>query len=372
MRCFGARAKGVPGNGGTRRSCGCCNPGGLGHRRCASRPSSRAQRPSLARLCLSAFLLLSRAGNAQATNQPTEKHSQARAAFESGVAAFEAQNFEAARAAFERALSLKPSSSSIRRNLGIAEVYAGHYARGAQRLTRFLRAERDLDETARARIAQTLAISTQHLERVSLLSSEPEVVVYVDGQLVGKTPIAGAWYVAPGPFVVSAEKQGFRPLSEQHNAQPGATRTLMLEMVPRSVSERAARPEQSPAQFAPQRRSNAWAYGLFAASGVGLSAGSWALLRGNSLQRDANSAYARACSGAVDGDESECSQVAALDRRAANRRTAAAVGFAVSGAALVGGVLLYSSETGTQGGSPSEQSLRLRLSPTGLALKATF
>lgn len=332
-----------------------------------------ALRGLVALSCLTAVWFRSAAASAQPTEAGApvaESETAARAAFESGVAAFEAQRYEAARAAFRRALSLKPSSSSIRRNLGIAEVYAGRYARGAQRLTRFLRAEQDLDSTAQARIAQTLALATQHLERVSLVCREPGVAVYVDGELVGQTPIAGAWYVAPGPYVVSAEKLGFLPLTERHTAGAGQARTLVLEMASRGVP-RAAEEAATPSPlFAQEQRSNTPAYLLFAASGAGLAAGTLSLLRGSALQRDANAEFTRSCAGST--DLGACSEASALDRRAAQMRTAALVGFAASGAALLGGVLLYSSETAANGGLRGGQRLEWWASANELGLALVY
>src|SRR5262245_48409206 len=58
----------------------------------------------------------------------------ATATFKEGIAAFDRRDFEAARVAFLQTFALKPSASVVRRNLGLAEIYSGHYLDGARRL----------------------------------------------------------------------------------------------------------------------------------------------------------------------------------------------------------------------------------------------
>ena len=73
-------------------------------------------------------------GSAAAQEPAQLLDARASATFKEGIAAFDRRDFEAARLAFLQTYALKPEAAVVRRNLGLAEIYSGHYLDGARRL----------------------------------------------------------------------------------------------------------------------------------------------------------------------------------------------------------------------------------------------
>ena len=172
------------------------------------------------------------------------------ATFKEGIAAFDRRDFEAARVAFLQTFALKPAAPVVRRNLGLAEIYSGHYLDGARRLARVFHTTDDGSSEDRARMLESLKKAEAHLERVSLEVNQEGAEIWVDGVALGTSPLPFVWYVAPGAYDVRVQKSGYVSYAASRVASPGAAHHLRIVLKP--VVEAPA-PHRDPAPIAEAR-----------------------------------------------------------------------------------------------------------------------
>jgi len=156
----------------------------------------------------------------------------AEATFKEGIAAFDRRDFEAARVAFLQTFALKPGAPVVRRNLGLAEIYSGHYLEGARRLARVLHTTDEGRAEDRARMLDSLKKAEAHLERVSIEVRQEGAEILIDGVDLGSSPLPFLWYVAPGGYDVRVQKAGFVDHFETRVAQAGVRQHLVVALVP--------------------------------------------------------------------------------------------------------------------------------------------
>jgi hypothetical protein len=166
----------------------------------------------------------------------------AAATFKEGLAAFDRRDFEAARVAFLQTFALKPSVPVVRRNLGLAEIYSGHYLDGARRLARVLHTTDEGSAEDRARMLDSLKKAEAHLERVSMEVRQEGAEITIDGVDLGASPLPFLWYVAPGEYQVRVTKAGFVAHQELRVAHAGVAQHLVVALapVPREPPQRPA------------------------------------------------------------------------------------------------------------------------------------
>jgi len=148
--------------------------------------------------------------------------------FKEGIAAFDRRDFEAARVAFLQTFALKPAAPVVRRNLGLAEIYSGHYLDGARRLARVFHTTDDGSSEDRARMLESLKKAEAHLERVSIEVEQEGAEIWVDGVDLGTSPLPFVWYVAPGSYDVRVQKSGYVSYVASRVASPGANHHLRI------------------------------------------------------------------------------------------------------------------------------------------------
>jgi hypothetical protein len=156
----------------------------------------------------------------------------ASATFKEGLAAFDRRDFEAARVAFLQTFALKPSVPVVRRNLGLAEIYSGHYLDGARRLARVLHTTDEGSAEDRARMLDSLKKAEAHLERVSIEVRQEGAEITIDGVDLGPSPLPFLWYVAPGEYQVRVTKAGFVAHEESRVAHAGEAKHLVVVLAP--------------------------------------------------------------------------------------------------------------------------------------------
>ena len=156
----------------------------------------------------------------------------ASATFREGLAAFDRRDFEAARVAFLQTFALKPSVPVVRRNLGLAEIYSGHYLDGARRLARVLHTTDEGTAEDRARMLDSLKKAEAHLERVSIEVRQEGAEITIDGVDLGASPLPFLWYVAPGEYQVRVTKPGFVAHQELRVAHAGVAQHLVVALAP--------------------------------------------------------------------------------------------------------------------------------------------
>jgi hypothetical protein len=155
--------------------------------------------------------------------------------FKEGIAAFDRRDFEAARVAFLQTFALKPSAPVVRRNLGLAEIYSGHYLEGARRLGRVIHTTDEGTSTDRARMVESLKKAEAHLERVTVEVNMEGAEIQIGDVDLGVSPMPFAWYLEPGPYEVRVSKPGFVTYSESRMARAGNAQHMRIHLKPVAV-----------------------------------------------------------------------------------------------------------------------------------------
>lgn len=170
------------------------------------------------------------AGLAPAQQQPTGDVARQRAAetFRQGVEAFDRRDFEAARVAFLQTLALRPNEPAVQRNLGLSEIYSGHYLDGARRLARVLQTTRQGSSEERSRMQDSLKKAETHLQRLTIEVDVDGADIVIEGTELGHSPLPFAWYLAPGPYDVSVSKPGYKSWSHAGVGQSGRADHLRI------------------------------------------------------------------------------------------------------------------------------------------------
>jgi Flp pilus assembly protein TadD len=182
----------------------------------------------------------------------------ATATFKEGLAAFDRRDFEAARVAFLQTFALKPGAPVVRRNLGLAEIYSGHYLDGARRLARVLHTTDEGSPEDRARMLESLKKAEAQLERVSVEVRQEGAEILIGGVDLGASPLRFLWYVAPGGYDVRVQKAGFIPHTESRVALAGATQHLVIALAPVPEAPPPAAPRPPPVDAPAPAGPNGW------------------------------------------------------------------------------------------------------------------
>ncbi|HVZ37277.1 MAG TPA: PEGA domain-containing protein [Polyangiaceae bacterium] len=185
--------------------------------------------------------------------------------FKEGIAAFDRRDFEAARVAFLQTFALKPSAPVVRRNLGLAEIYSGHYLDGARRLARVLHTTGEGSPEDRARMVDSLKKAEAYLERLTVEVNEEGAEVFVDGTDLGPSPLPFVWYVSPGSYEVRVQKAGFEDFREPRQARAGGTQHLRVVLKPAAAAAPPPRSEAVPPGLTIEKHPNGW---ILASGGV--------------------------------------------------------------------------------------------------------
>jgi tetratricopeptide (TPR) repeat protein len=181
--------------------------------------------------------------------------------------AFEARDYNAARAGFLEAHAVYPNARTLRA-LGKTEYELGHYAEALAYLEDALRSdERPLTSEQRA---ETEALSDELrrlVARVTVKLSPHSAELSLDGSAAKLRP-DGALFMAAGPHTLEANAPGYLALQQPFSVNGGDDLQLALALVPSAPSAPAA--EATPAWH--QRR---WVWiGVGAALAAGVIAGS--------------------------------------------------------------------------------------------------
>jgi hypothetical protein len=296
------------------------------------------------------------------------ENEKARQTFKEGIAAFDRRDFEAARVAFLQTFALKPTAPVVRRNLGLAEIYSGHYLEGARRLGRVIHTTDEGTSMDRARMVESLKKAEAHLERVTVEVNVEGAQIQIGDVDLGQSPMRFAWYMEPGSYEVRISKAGFVGFSETRMARAGNAEHLRVNLRPVVVEEVAApvpsepvpEPVSPPPQVDQHSGPNPWvlaAGGVLTAGGLaaGLTLSLFAADNADKVQQLGDSLGDTMCRAPLSGECLELSDAAAAHDRQVRWAT---VSFALGAAAGVS-TLLYallsssSSDHGTQGGAAS-------------------
>jgi hypothetical protein len=107
--------------------------------------------------------------------------------------------------------------------------------------------------------------------------------------VLGDSPLPFAWYVAPGPYTVRAEKEGYQPAEEERVAAAGATPHLRL-----TLQDRPIMAGSKPRAVVRREGANPWILASGAVVAVaGATTGFWLRGMANEFDRDADAQRTR-------------------------------------------------------------------------------
>ncbi|WP_437827787.1 PEGA domain-containing protein [Sorangium sp. So ce1153] len=176
----------------------------------------------------------------------------ARQLYDEGLAALNRSRWAEAHASFLAAWRIK-QHYQIASNLGVAELRLGKHRDAAEHLSWYLR-EAPAERTAQRQRAEALlkeALAKVASVTVSTVPAGAEVTV--DGAVVGRTPMTLPVFLEPGPHVISAELDGYKPAQEQTEPAVGDAIGITLHLVRSDAGAPAAM--AAPATAAPRAAS---------------------------------------------------------------------------------------------------------------------
>lgn len=142
-----------------------------------------------------------------ADTAPNTLTKEARARWDEGMRAVDAQDYEAARIAFQQAYAIK-QHPEVLRNLALAELKTERILSGARHLAEYLRIAVPSDAERESLLVQLRAAENE-LSRLEVRSDQAGAVVSVDGEIIGRTPVASPWYLTPGQHEIVVQKSGY-------------------------------------------------------------------------------------------------------------------------------------------------------------------
>jgi tetratricopeptide (TPR) repeat protein len=164
---------------------------------------------------------------------------EARQRFSEGVKHFDAGKYELAVAAFKQAYALK-AAPEILRNLGAAELKAGHRKEGARHLAEYLRSATNLPEDERADIEKELTKAERALSRIQVQVTPADATVSVDGESVGSWVASDPLHVEPGEHGLTVKKSGFETAERTVTTRAGQQQVVEVELTPAKSEVKAA------------------------------------------------------------------------------------------------------------------------------------
>lgn len=156
---------------------------------------------------------------------------EARAAFQQGVQQYAEQHYAEALESFRHAYRVRPHPTVL---VNIANCYMG-LGQPQQAITTFERYLSDPSTSPtpaqRTEIENALATARRQLASVQVLVQPSGAEVYLDGDMIGTSPLSRPLQTGPGPHVLEARVGNGASLQHQIRLEPGGTLTVTLDLV---------------------------------------------------------------------------------------------------------------------------------------------
>ncbi|MDI1430159.1 hypothetical protein [Polyangium sorediatum] len=182
--------------------------------------------------------------------QAEEATIRARKLHEDGLALYRAEQFSEAHAVFSAAWNLR-KQYQIAGVLGDCEMRLGKYKDAAEHLAYYVKEypqDRPVQYLERARAM--LEEAKSHLGTLNIIVDEPGAEVFLDGKLVGVSPLAAPVFVEPGTRRLEAKRGDVR---KTQTVEASAGSMLPVELAVRSpVVEARPRPASAPSEETPK------------------------------------------------------------------------------------------------------------------------
>lgn len=171
---------------------------------------------------------------------PDSTTERARVHFRNGVDFYHEGNFRAALIEFKRAYNASPHYKLLY-NLGQASLELQEDGQAIDYFTSYLqKGQGELSPERRREVELEIQRLQARLAHATITTDEPGVEIYVDGGLVGKTPLAEPLKLSVGRRRISAVKAGFVSVERTFDVASGDQLTLDFEMKSRSSESPSA------------------------------------------------------------------------------------------------------------------------------------
>lgn len=180
-----------------------------------------------------------------AQSAPDVLTQEARQRWEEGIRAVHIKDYERARIAFKQAYALKPHDRTLR-NLGVMEVYTGHYLEAARNLTRALRSNTEATEAELEELRLILAEAEAHVGKLSIEVEPHDAEIRVNGEPLEHVASRTEWHVPPGNHTVVLHKVGFRSETRQVSVKAAERSDVKVKLREESVAASSAPPVARP------------------------------------------------------------------------------------------------------------------------------
>lgn len=198
--------------------------------------ATRRLGPRAGAWALPGLLALLVLGPAAAQPAAEDARAQARQAFETGVMYMQIEGWEEAVVELERSLGLHPTRAALY-NLGLCHQSLSRPADAIQAFQRFLRDYgASAPENERAEVEGLIRGLQPQVGRLVVRVSVPDAAVAVDGDAVGRSPLADDLMLEPGEHLVEVALDGYAPVRRELRLAAGESVVLdlMLEVLGRS------------------------------------------------------------------------------------------------------------------------------------------
>jgi len=153
----------------------------------------------------------------------------ARQRFQEGVRLYDQGKYEEARAAFLQAYALK-KHPAVLLNLAQSELRSNHPVEAARHFSEFLRDNPSAEAAERKAAQDGLTAARTQTGQIDVKVDVDGADVFVDGELVGRSPLAAPIDVAPGTRKVEARFPGHPTQTLDVSAQVGQVAPASLTM----------------------------------------------------------------------------------------------------------------------------------------------
>jgi hypothetical protein len=333
------------------------------------------------RLAPTIVLIAATAAFAARAEESPEAIKNARKRFQEGVAAMDAKKYEEARVLFQQAYTLKPHPSVLR-NLGQAELRAGHWVEAARHLSSFLRDTSFGTAEEREATQQALVEAEAKVGKIVVDVDVGGAEIAIDGEIVGRSPMAGApLYGEPGQRTLRVRKDGYFDHESSARLEAGQSANVAVALrraAPDTAAPFASAATVAPAPVEPPRSPARVKPGIVIAGGAvaaaGIAAGIVLRVSAASKIDDRDAVYAGLAGGSVCGSSTPfsgaCAQAQELNADSVRQRNLSTAGFIVGGvsaAATIAYVLWPRAKSGVTTLAPT-----LSRQHAGLQLRSTF
>jgi tetratricopeptide (TPR) repeat protein len=191
------------------------------------------RRVGLTALLLAAVPASARAGEAEpAAAASPERATEAEQHFQRGVKLFDDGDYKLALVEFQRSYELVPVYRVLY-NIGSVEFQLGRYANARRTLTRYLEAGGDkIPDKRRADVLQDLEALKIRTAQLRLVVDVPGADVLLDGEPIGRSPLADRQLVDAGAHRLEVRKNGFATATESVTLAGGDDRTVDVHLTP--------------------------------------------------------------------------------------------------------------------------------------------